>query len=352
MVRVWGRELRSEIGRLEINSRIVEIAKFTGLSTATVSRALRNLPSVRADTREKVIKAARELNYLGNPAARSLRTSRTNTIGIVVPNISNPFFAIFVNQLEILLAAEGFNLLLCDSQNDARIEATRLEALQTGLVDGILISPVHAKASLSALENAAKRIPIIQFDRKVEGNKFHWVGFDDANAMELIIAHLKECGTKVAAYVGSTEGSSSGKLRTSNIIKKSKLFDIDIPKSLIFNGEFSISWGREVARKIISMNSIPDAIICSSDIIAIGLMSELLNLGFSIPKDFKITGLDDIDFAALCSPTLTTVRQPIREMAEKAIEIVKENQISLKKPVDVSFKGELIMRSSTGSNKA
>jgi LacI family transcriptional regulator len=297
------------------------------------------------------MRAAEELNYIGNPAARTLRISRTNTIAIVVPNISNPFFALFVNQLEILLAVEGFNLLLCDSQNDAKVEAHRLKALQTGLVDAILISPVHASYSLPALKEASKRVPIIQFDRKVEGHKFHWIGFDDANAMELIAAHLEDYGTRVAAYAGSTEGSSSGKLRATHIIKKSAAYGIEIPELLVFNGEFSISWGREVAHKIAIMKKIPDAIICSSDIIAIGLMSELLNLGVSIPKDLKITGIDDIDFASLSSPTLTTVRQPIKEMAEKLIEMIRENQITAKEAIEVKFKGKLIERASTGLRK-
>lgn len=328
------------------NTRIVDLARVSGLSTATISRALRGMSNVRPETTELIKKAAEELGYEGNDIARSLRTQKTSNLAIIVPSIVNPFFLMLINEVELYATSQGYNLFLCDSRNDARNEEVKIRELLRSNVSGILISPSNSEDNIDLIVNLSERKKLVQLDRQVNHDGLAWVGFDDTHAMHEIVSHLAQQQVKTAAFVTSSTGSSSAWKRQAAVLAAAKKYNIEIPKDLIFDGDFSFQWGVESAKKIAKLPVLPDAIICAADIIAIGLMSTLLNLGVKIPGDVLVTGLDDIYLNDYFSPPLTTVRQPLSEIARIAVDNLL-NPDEIEETKEIALPGELVIREST-----
>ena len=328
------------------NTRLVDLARVSGLSTATVSRALRGMSNVRPETTELIKKAAEELGYEGNDIARSLRTQKTSNLAIIVPSIVNPFFLMLINEVESYVTSQGYNLFLCDSRNDPKNEEVKIRELLRSNVSGILISPSNSEANIDLIVNLSERKRLVQLDRQVNQEGLAWVGFDDTHAMNEIVAHLAERQVKTAAFVTSSTGSSSAWKRQAAVLAAAKKYKLEIPKELIFDGDFSFQWGVESAEKISKLPALPDAIICSADIIAIGLMSTLLQLSIKIPNDVLVTGLDDIYLNNYFSPSLTTVRQPLSEIARIAVDNLL-NPETVDKTEEIALPGQLIIRESS-----
>lgn len=336
--RVWRAQLK--------NTRLVDLARVSGLSTATVSRALRGMSNVRPETTELIKKAAEDLGYEGNDIARSLRTQKTSNLAIIVPSIVNPFFLMLINEVESYVTSQGYNLFLCDSRNDPKNEEVKIRELLRSNVSGILISPSNSEANIDLIFDLSERKRLVQLDRQVTKDGLAWVGFDDTHAMHEIVSHLANQNVKSAAFVTSSTGSSSAWKRQAAVLAAAKKYEIRIPKELIYDGDFSFQWGVESAEKIAKLPVLPDAIICSADIIAIGLMSTLLNLGVRIPSDVLVTGLDDIYLNNYFSPSLTTVRQPLKEIARIAVDNLL-NPDTVNQSKEIALPGELIVRESS-----
>jgi len=330
------------------NPRLVDLARISGLSTATVSRALRGMSNVRPETTELIKKAAAELGYEGNDIARSLRIQKTSNLAIIVPSIVNPFFLMLINEVESYVTSLGYNLFLCDSRNDPKNEEIKIRELLRTNVSGILISPSNSEANIDLIVNLSERKKLVQLDRQVNQEGLAWIGFDDEHAMHAIVEHLVQREVKSAAFVTSSTGSSSAWKRQAAVLAAAKKYNLDIPRELIFDGDFSFQWGVESAERIAKLPALPDAIICSADIIAIGLMSTLLNHGISIPKDVMVTGLDDIYLNDYFSPPLTTVRQPLNEIAKLAVDTLL-NPDEVQVTQEIALPGKLIVRESTAN---
>jgi LacI family transcriptional regulator len=333
---------------------IAGVAAEAGVSTATVSRVLTGSKTVSADTSRRVLAAAEKLRYSGNSIAKALRQNSTGNIGMLVPSISNPFFTALVEQVEHHLARADLNLFLCDSRNDVATEATRLISLTRGSVDGILVSPCDATQSRAALDRATRIVPIVQIDRHVAGVGTDWVGLDDRHAMRVIAEHLASRGVRTIAFVTSIMGSSSAQDRLESTRRSCAELGILIPDNLVLDGDFSLEWGARAADKLLnSGEAMPDAIICSDDLIALGLSGRLAERGVRVPDDVLITGFDDIEYASLNTPSLTTLRQPLRQIAEEAVRLLRENIDNADRArTSLALRGELIVRRSTTRDEA
>ncbi|HEV7950987.1 MAG TPA: LacI family DNA-binding transcriptional regulator, partial [Glaciihabitans sp.] len=320
-----------------------------GVSTATVSRVLTGSKSVNAETASRVLAAVEKLRYSGNSIAKALRQNSTGNIGMLVPSISNPFFTALVEQVEHHLAQAGLNLFLCDSRNDVATEATRLISLTQGSVDGILVSPCDATESRSALDRATRIVPIVQIDRHVAAVNTDWVGLDDAHAMRVIIQHLADRGVRSVAFVTSIMGSSSALDRLESTRRACAELGILMPDDLVFDGDFSLEWGARAADELLdSGGSLPDAIICSDDLIALGLSGRLAQRGVRVPQDVLLTGFDDIEYASLNMPSLTTLRQPLTQIAAEAVRLLRENIANTERATThLALRGDLVVRQST-----
>jgi LacI family transcriptional regulator len=326
---------------------IRDVAARAGVSVATASRALSGNRAVSASNLRTVTKAADALGYRPNRIASALRRQVSDTIGLVVPQISNPFFPILIEAVHTQLQTSPKQLLLCDSMQDSVVEQQRLQALLDHKVDGILISPCDADQSLSAVRATAARVPLVQVDRRIPGELSDWVGVDDTIGMQLVVEHILAIGARRAIFVGAEPSSaSSALLRLTSFTDAAARGGLDVLPPLL--GDFTTAWGIEAAQRMLAAGDLPDAAVCANDVIALGLLRVLVRAGVSVPGDLLLTGFDDIGAAELSSPSLTTVRQPFDMLAREALRLLTERAEQPDSPGQrIAVSPELVVREST-----
>jgi LacI family transcriptional regulator len=328
---------------------IRDVAERAGVSTATVSRALSGAKRVSPAVHEQIRRAVEELGYSGNGIASALRRSRTDTVGMVVPSIANPFFTALVESVEHALLDDGRQLFLCSSRSDPQLEEQRLRSLVARQVDGIVISPVHGTESTAAVYWAAGELPLVQVDRYVTGVDSDWVGVDDHEALRLVIEHLSERGVRSAAFISSELTSSSTELRVAGFQTQTARLGITVDLGGMLLGEYSIDWGRSAMQRLLAAGPLPDAVVCADDLIALGVLQACNAAGVSVPGDLLVTGFDDIPFAALSDPPLTTVHQPQAAIAAEAVRLLSQaSRVPLPEPARLALAPSLVVRASTG----
>lgn len=327
---------------------IKQVAERAGVSTATVSRALAGATNVSPKLVGRIERAVAELGYSGNVIASSLRRNRTDTIGMVVPDISNPFFTALIQHVDHALAQHGWQMLLCDAQSDAGIEAKRLESLVTRRVDGVIISPTNETESAPAVRSASARVPLVQVDRRARDTDTDWVGIDDEFAQSLIVAHLDELGVRSSAFVSSELTNSSTELRRAGFLKHAEAHGLTVLPSWVQLGDYSVQWGQEAGRRILGGSPRPEAIVCADDLIALGVLQACRELGVEVPADLVVIGFDDIPFAALSTPPLTTIAQPLSAIATEGVRLLAQAVVGQEhQPVRTSLGSKLVVRESS-----
>jgi len=289
------------------------------VSTASVSRALSGARSVRADTLRRVLDAAGQLEYKVNPMASALRGKVTRTVGMVVPDLVNPFFPAVVSAVEDALHHSGMSLFLCDANDSPEVEAERLAALLARSVDGVIVSPVDAVQSRAAVAAAAKRIPLVQVDRRVNVDS-DVVSVDHGRGIQLVLEHLIGEGCCSFAFVTTAGRSSIARERLEAYIRCVRPID-RASASRVLAGDLSIAWGNEAARRLAG-DYCPEAVVCANDLIAVGVLQGLRGQGIRAPEDVAVTGYDDSILAGVVEPKLTTVRQPLGPLGQEAVRLV------------------------------
>jgi LacI family transcriptional regulator len=302
---------------------LADVAALAQVSRATVSRVMSASRPVGHDVEVRVRRAADELGYVGNSIARALRKHRTDTVGMVVPSILNPFFTTLVDSMERALHAEGKQLFLCDSRQNPEVEAEQLRSLIQRQVDGIVVSACDQVASIPALRAAASAVPLVQLDRRVDVDGTDWIGVDDDAAMRLVLERLALTGTRTAAFVTSALTNSSTHLRLAGFRRHAERLGITVHEHWIVLGEYSIESGETAARHLLAGPQRPEAIVCADDLIAIGVLRACRQLGVVVPDELQVTGFDDITFAAHVVPALTTLSQPTDLMATEALRLLE-----------------------------
>src|SRR5579875_2369018 len=308
--------------------RLRDVAQRAGVSTSTASRALSGSPRVSPAARRAVLDASDRLGYRGDRIARALRTRRTGTVGMLVPDIANPFFAELIESATRELEAVGVDLLLADSHGSVEAEARWLVGLSERRIDGLLVVPVHHHRSRPALERVAHGLPLVQLDREVDGVAADFVGVDNDRGLAEIVAHLVDQNVARVAMVGGPESSSTGRGRSlafERAVAGSPSLTVTVRES----GDFSTAFGREAARRILcgrvpgARGSVPEAVVCGSDIIALGVLAELRRRRVAVPGEVLVTGFDGIMMAELTEPALTTVVQPCPAIAAEACRLLE-----------------------------
>ncbi|MBC7291533.1 MAG: LacI family DNA-binding transcriptional regulator [Actinotalea sp.] len=323
-----------------------DVAAEAGVSIATASRALAGQASVDPELVRRVLRASADLGYRANALARALRTQRTDTIGMVVPSISNPYFIAAIEAVELVLAESDRSLLLCDAREDATVEAGRIDLLVHRMVDGLIVVPVATEASAPALEAAAQELPVVQFDRFVDAVPTDFVGSDNTVGVRACVDHLRRRGARRIAFVGAqpTTSTAAERLRAFRDCVGVE----DCPDRWLLLGDFSARWGREAARSLLEGEGLPDAIVCGADVIAVALVAELRSAGVTVPEQVAIVSYDDSTLGALTVPPLTSVRQPIEDMAREAVRLLDHRRERADAAVRKSvFPPALVVRGST-----
>lgn len=292
-----------------------DVAEAADVSVTTVSRVLSGSRPVKPDTVTKVRRIARELDYRPHQTAKALRRQQTDTFGMVVPHIANPFFPNLVQALERRLHGEhALTLILCDSQDDAVSEAERLVALVDRQVDGLVVIPTHVADSTAGIERVCRQVPVVQVDRWAEGVDTDVVSMDNAHGITLAVDHLLSLGRRRFAVVGGSRTGSAALERADAAVSHIRERDAAVVAQL--DGTFTTEFGVAAAAELLAHADRPDAIVCGNDLIALGVLQALVNRGVLIPDDMAVTGFDGILFADLASPRLTTVVQPVDAMAD------------------------------------
>lgn len=302
------------------------VAEDAGVSIATVSRVLAGTGSVAPDLRRAVEQSARRLGYARNTIASALRSSKTQTIGMVVPEIANPFNTELVREVEDALHAHGFQLLLCSAHQDSAREKEALRSLIGQQVDGLIISPVDSAASMEAVKNAAGARPLVQVDQRIEGLEADWIGVDDEQGIRLVLRHLKDQGVDSAGFLGGRETDSSAVTRYQAFRKLCGDSGISVSEHHVRLGDYSTSFGRQQMAELAQQGQLPDALVCGADVIAIGALQTCYRMGLKVPESMLVTGFDDIEFADMCAPRLTTVRQPLKAIARQAVKLLLDTE--------------------------
>lgn len=321
---------------------IHDVAKLAGVSTSTVSRVLSRSRAVSPDSAKRVLAAAEQLGYRHNAVARALRTNRSNTIGMVVPQISNPFFPALVEAIERRLQREGLELFLCDSQRDIEVEARRLKALVERQVDGIIISPYDYTGSEPAVRGLVGRLPLIQVDRRVTGALTDWVGVDDDAGFAQVVDHLVATGRRRLVFVSAELGNSSARVRLDAVSTALRRHGLDFAQAPLL-GTFEVEWGLRAA-ELVELRAV-DGIVCGNDAIALGMLRGLRRAGVPVPDQVAVTGFDGISFAEISDPPLTTVRQQWDLMADECVRLLLRP--AEHGPRDVAIAPTLLVREST-----
>lgn len=312
---------------------------------ATASRALSGARPVKPELVLAVQRAADSLNYSVNPIGRALKQRATGTVGMVVPDIENPFFPAMVRAIEGALATEDLGLFLCDANDSARVEAARVEALLRRQVDALIISPVHSELSRPAILAASRRVPVIQVDRVIDVPT-DVVAVDQAKIITMIVEHLRSTGRVRLAFVTSAESISPMAERLAAYQRA--VADAE-GADRVYARDLSVDWGTRAATAMLAdRDSLPDGVVCANDLIAVGVMRALRAAGIQIPRDVAVAGVDDTPLARVTEPALTSVRQPVGQLGNEVVRmLLLRRRAPADSPRRLILSPELMVRGST-----
>ena len=327
-------------------AKISDVSAAAGVSTATVSRALRNPDKVSAKTLKKVMQAVEALNYRPNSLARNLRQDQSFLILVLVPGIANLFFAQVLQGVERAAKELGYSIVLGDTREDIQIEEDYFRLLETRVVDGVLHLSPNPLSSQKYLE---KGYPIVHANGSAT-TPAPSVRIDNEQAAHSAVEHLIKLGHKSIACISGNIEHPHARERLSGYRKALESANIKVNEDLIYYGDFSMQSGVDIAQTLMNRDKRPSALFCMKDEIAIGAMQSLQAKGFKLPNDIAIAGFDNIDFATSCSPALTTVSQPAETMGDIALRMLIK--AITKKPIEnelVVLPHQLHVRASSGS---
>jgi LacI family transcriptional regulator len=275
-------------------------------------------------TRQRVLDAIDALGFVRNESARHLRAGHSRTIGLVVLDIANPFFTDVARGVEETANAAGLAVILCNSDDRAAKEAAHLDVLAEQRVQGVIITPT---AELStALDTLRRRgVPVVLLDRRATGPGQCAVAVDDVQGGRLAADHLLERGHRRIAFIGGSSGLPQVHERQEGVeLAVRETCGSDDALTALSPDTLTVAGGRQAAEQIIGMPAArrPTAAICANDLIALGVLQEMVRHGVRVPDDFAIVGYDDIDFAAAAAVPLSSVRKPRQELGRRAAELV------------------------------
>ena len=312
-----------------------DVANLAGVHPSTVSRVLRKIESLQIpeETRDRITKAATELNYLPDQNARSLRMGKSFSIGLIVPDISNPFFSRITRQIELLCFSKGYTVIVCNTDEDQEKEDKYLKQLVSRGVDGIIMAPVQ-KDNLHIKELLEKKRPLVFIDRIFDDVEAHSVISDNADAVYNAAKHFADLGHKRVALLRGRKDIYTVKKRVEGFIKAAKEFHFQDVDSLIVGNGFHLEDGYNAVKEVLKLQNPPTALISTGNLVAIGAIKAVLENGLSIPKDISIISFADSIFSPYLMTPLTTINHPRAEIGKHAFQLLLK-QINSK--IDIPY---------------
>jgi LacI family transcriptional regulator len=300
-----------------------DVAERAGVSVTTVSHVINETRPVSDKLRERVLAAMDELGYQPNRLARSLRRGHTHTIGMIVPDSTNPFFAEVARGVEDTSFEQGYSVILCNSDGNLDKEVFYTNVLAERRVDGILF--VAAGISTEQIRDLqARRMPVVVVDREIPDVAVDSVLTDNARGGELATRYLMDLGHRCIGCVTGPSGVTPSAERVTGYRQALDESGIPVDEVLIVKGDFQYESGHQAACQLLSMDNPPTAIFACNDLMAVGALSAAAEMGRRIPADLSVVGFDDVSLASFANPPLTTILQPKHEMGVIAATMLLE----------------------------
>lgn len=327
---------------------IKDVAEAAGVSTATVSRVLSNGLHVRPEVRERVMAAVERLGYRPNLVARSLRSQQSNTIGLIVSDISNPFFTAVSRAVEDAAYEQGFSVLLCNTDENPEKEAIYLNLMKDTSVAGAIMSPT--RQTIASFADANLPFPIVTVDRPISDSDVDAVLLDNVDAAYRLTTHLIEQGYRRIAALCSEMSTGLERqlgyekaLRAHSLVPKSEYMKYISPRA---------DAGYAATLKMIDLAEPPDALFTANSLIAVGALQAIRERNLTIPEDIALVTFDETTWASLVQPAITLIDQPTYEIGKTAAELLLQRITDPSRPTrQVILKGRLIVRGSSAPRR-
>lgn len=349
---------------------IREVAALSDVSIATVTRVFQDSPRVRPETRARVLESAQRLGYRPDSIARTLVTGTSQTIGVLIPSLVEPYWAQIADAIEHHAGERGYSVLLASSRGEPEREREMLDTLFGKRVDGVIVGGLAGETSRWPARTARAPVVLLEWDatpqwelledmsegklsrrlrrlpkETIAGEWFAHVSADDTAGGALIARHLLELGhTRFAFLVCPPVRPYLLRLLGMRIA----LEEADVELGSVVSTADTFEGGREVAGRLLHEPSPPTVLVCGSDVVAVGAIKAAHELGVRVPTDVSITGYDDIELAAYLDPPLTTLRNPMRELGETALDLLLQGRAGEQGPISRRLTGVLVPRASTG----
>lgn len=328
------------------------IASATGVSSATVSRVINNSGYVKDETRQKVLKVIQEYNYVPSAVARSLSTQDTSTIGVIIPDIENPFFSSLIRGISDVAEKNNYNILFFGTNETAATEHSFLKIVQSQRLKGVIITPVsefdmETRDYLMRLDSTG--IPVVLVDRDIKETSFDGVFMDnEQSAYEGVEELIKAGHTRIAIITGPNT-SKPGKERLIGYKKVMKAYKLDIPQEYIALGDFKAPKAYDKTEELLSLPNPPTAIFTSNNLTTLGCLKYLTEKELQIGKDLSVLGFDDIETLRMIDFKLSVIDRDVKLQGQEAMNILLhrlENPKNSLKPKRVILPHKIILRGS------
>jgi LacI family transcriptional regulator len=328
---------------------ITDVAREAGVSVSTAARVLSGRGYAAEETRRLVLEAAKELGYVPNHIARSLRTRQSNMVGLLIGDVENSFYSVIAKNVESVARKAGYHVLLCNSDDDPANELEYLKLLEAMHVDALVVTPTTKnRRYLTNLLN--KGMVIVQVDRRVDGLGADAILVDnEAGAMSAVSSLIEAGHTQIGILAGDVEVPTA-RQRLTGYERALGEHGITVRKELIEAGSFHRDHAIEDAIELIRARPAPTAVFAANNILAEALLIALDQDGLKVPRDVSVVAFDDVQWMSMVEPAVTAVRQPVADIARSAAELVfrrlREGRDG--HPTTIVFRTELIERASVG----
>jgi LacI family transcriptional regulator len=327
-----------------LKPKLIDVAKAAGVSTATVSRALSDPEKVRPDTLARVLEVVARMGYVPDALGRALASSKTHTIGAVMPTLDHAIFARALQAMQRTFAQAGYQLLVAAHDYDRAAEVLAVRAMLERRVDAlVLVGTDHAPDVWAMLKDIAQPIALTWSFHK----KFDCIGFDNERAGRLAAEHLLGLGhRRIAMLTGRLRHNDRARARLAGVRRALSQHGLELPDDRVIQQPFSLAAGRDGMRQLLAGGASPTALIGGNDLLAIGAMMEAQAQGIRVPQDLSCVGIDDLELAEHMLPALTTVRLPTAELGQRCAQQVLARLAGAPGERRINLPVELVVRAS------
>ncbi|MCA0986952.1 LacI family DNA-binding transcriptional regulator [Guptibacillus algicola] len=322
---------------------IKDVAKLAGVAVSTASYALNNIKKVSPATVKRVQDAARELNYQKNGLASDLKRTKTNTIALILKDLSGPYYSELIKGVQEVTMTNGFDLIACSSIGGE--QSTAVKFLKEKRVDGAIILAQNITDEI-IIESAREGFPIVVLDRNIDNEHIIQVEVDNMQGGYLATEHLIKMGHKEIAYISGPYNSHDNEMRFDGFQHALSEHDIRYQSRWKFAGDFTREGGYRATKMLIAQGNLPTAVFFANDEMALGGLQAFNENKISVPEDISIIGYDDIQLSEYISPSLTTIRQPKYEAGALAVHLIFQQLLLEKVERYYKLPTELVERKS------